>query len=73
MTESTMTAKGQTTVPVDIRQSLGFQPGTRLAWHVLNDGRLFVRVKNKSLLDVSNRVAVPNGKTVSVEDMKSWQ
>ena len=48
MTESTITAKGQTTVPADIRQSIGGTPGTRLVWHVLTDGRLFVRVKNKS-------------------------
>ena len=52
MTESTITAKGQTTVPADIRQAIGGVPGTRLVWHALNDGRLFVRVKNKSILDL---------------------
>lgn len=47
MTESTITAKGQTTVPAEIRQAIGGVPGTRLVWHVLADGRLSVRVKTK--------------------------
>ena len=46
MSESTITAKGQTTVPADIRQTIGGVSGTRLVWHVLSDGLLFVRVKN---------------------------
>ena len=59
MTESTINAKGQTTVPADIRQSIGGTPGTRLVWHVLADGRLFVRVKNKSAADVKGILRTP--------------
>jgi antitoxin PrlF len=70
MTESTITAKGQTTVPADIRQSIGGVPGTRLVWHVLADGRLFVRVKNKTAADVKGIVKVPTGKRLSVEEMR---
>jgi antitoxin PrlF len=70
MTESTITAKGQTTVPADIRQAIGGAPGTRLVWHVLNDGRLLVRVKNKSVLDLIGMLTPPKGKHVAIEDMK---
>ena len=70
MTESTITAKGQTTVPADIRQAIGGAPGTRLVWHVLNDGRLFVRVKNKSILNLEGMLLPPKGKHVAIEDMK---
>jgi antitoxin PrlF len=70
MTESTITAKGQTTVPADIRQVIGGAPGTRLVWHVLNDGRLLVRVKNRSVLDLKGMLAPPKGRHVSIEDMK---
>ena len=70
MTESTITAKGQTTVPADIRQVIGGVPGTRLVWHALNDGRLFVRVKNKSVLDLKGMVTPQKGKHVAIEDMK---
>lgn len=70
MTESTITAKGQTTVPADIRQAIGGGPGTRLVWHALNDGRLLVRVKNKSVLDLKGMLTPPKGKHVAIEDMK---
>lgn len=33
-------------------QAIGVVPGTRLVWQALKDGRLHVRVKNKSLLDL---------------------
>ena len=70
MTESTITAKGQTTVPADIRLAIGGTAGTRLVWHYLNDGRLFVRVKNRSMLELKGMLTPPKGKHVSVEDMK---
>ena len=49
MAESTITAKGQTTVPQQVRDALGAQPGARLAWHVLSDGTVIVRAKTKEL------------------------
>lgn len=69
MTESTITAKGQTTVPADIREFIGGVPGTRLVWHALEDGRLFVRVKNKSVIDLKGMLIPPKGKHLSIEDM----
>ena len=70
MSESTITAKGQTTVPADIRQTIGGVPGTRLVWHALSDGRLFVRVKNKSVLNLKGMLIPSKGRHVSIEDMK---
>jgi antitoxin PrlF len=70
MTESTITAKGQTTVPADIRQAIGGVPGTRLVWHVLADGRLFVRVKNKSAADVKGILRTPKDTRLSIEKMR---
>ena len=70
MTESTITAKGQTTVPADIRQIIGGSPGTRLVWQVLADGRLFVRVKNKSALDLKGMLKPTKGTHVSIEEMR---
>jgi AbrB family looped-hinge helix DNA binding protein len=70
MTESTITAKGQTTVPADIRLAIGGSAGTRLVWHVLNDGRIFVRVKNKSVLDLKGLLKPAKGKRVALEDMR---
>ena len=70
MSESTITAKGQTTVPADIRQAIGGAPGTRLVWHVLSDGRLFVRVKNKTAADVKGILKSPKDIRFSIEEMR---
>ena len=48
MSKSTITAKGQTTVPADIRQAIGADAGTRLGLVCPPDGRPFVRVKTNS-------------------------
>ena len=70
MTESTITAKGKTTVPAEIPKVIGGVPGTRLVWHDLQDGRLFVRVKNKSILDLKGLPTPPKGKRVSIKNMR---
>ena len=44
MYQSTITAKGQTTIPAGIRKAIGAIPGTRLVWRVHGEGLLQVRV-----------------------------
>jgi antitoxin PrlF len=73
MAESTITAKGQTTVPQQIREAIGATTGTRLIWHVLPDGALIVRAKNKSVLELAGTLEVPPGTHVAVEDMNPWR
>ena len=38
-----ITAKGQTTIPADIRAALGVGPGDLLAWDIAADGIALVR------------------------------
>ena len=73
MPESTITAKGQTTVPRQVRERLGAGPGTRLVWHVLPDGRLIVRAKTHSLIDLAGSLKSHQKKPVPVEDMNPWR
>ena len=73
MAESTITSKGQTTVPLEVRKSIGGAPGTRLVWHVMPDGGVIVRAKNKSILDLAGVLKAPKGKRVAVEDMNAWR
>lgn len=40
MQESTVTIKGQTTLPRDVRQALGLQPGDRLRYLILDGGEV---------------------------------
>jgi antitoxin PrlF len=73
MTESTLTAKGQTTMPADIRARVQAVAGTRLVWSVTPDGTIIVRAKTKSILDMAGMLKAPKGKRVSIEDMNPWR
>ena len=73
MPESTITAKGQTTVPRQVRELIGAGPGTRLVWHVMPDGGLIVRAKTRSVLELSGSLKAPEGRHVTVEAMNPWR
>ncbi|MFO1341045.1 MAG: type II toxin-antitoxin system PrlF family antitoxin [Burkholderiaceae bacterium] len=73
MAESTITAKGQTTVPADIRALVQAKPGTRLVWSVMPDGTILVRAKSGSVLDMAGMLKAPKGKRVGVTDMNPWR
>lgn len=73
MAESTVTAKGQTTVPRQVRDQIGAGPGTRLLWRVLPDGRLIVRAKTRSVLDLAGSLKSAKKQPVTLEAMKPWR
>jgi len=73
MTESTITAKGQTTVPAEVRAQMGASVGTRLIWHVLPNGTVFVRAKSKSILELAGVLKRPKSKKVAIKDMNPWR
>lgn len=73
MSESTITAKGQTTVPRQVRDVIGAGPGTRLVWHVMPGGGLIVRAKTHSVLDLAGMLKSPKKKPVPLEDMNPWR
>jgi AbrB family looped-hinge helix DNA binding protein len=73
MAESTITAKGQTTVPADIRALVHAKPGTRLVWSAMPDGTIIVRAKTKSILDMAGMLKAPKGRRVSTDAMNPWK
>lgn len=73
MSESTITSKGQTTVPRKVREQLGAGPGTRLVWHVMPGGGLLVRAKTHSVLDLAGMLKSPRKKPASIEAMNPWR
>jgi AbrB family looped-hinge helix DNA binding protein len=73
MLESTITAKGQTTVPAEIRHRLGVHAGSQLVWHLMPNGGLIVRAKNQSVLALAGSLQAPKGCHVATEDMKAWR
>jgi len=72
MSESTITAKGQTTVPRQVRDRIGAGPGTRLVWHVLPNGGVIVRAKTRSVIELAGSLKAPKGKRVSGDAMNAW-
>jgi antitoxin PrlF len=73
MSESTITIKGQTTVPQPIREALHAAVGTKLHWNLMPDGTIIVRAKTKSILDLAGILKAPKGKKVSIGDMNAWR
>ena len=49
MTTSTITHKGQTTVPKAVRDALGMKPRQRLQWDLAADGSAIVRPEPSAL------------------------
>lgn len=73
MTESTITAKGQTTVPAEVRALVHAKPGTKLIWSVTPDGTIIVRAKTKSILDMAGMLKPAITERVAIEDMNAWR
>jgi antitoxin PrlF len=48
MATSTITSKGQTTVPKEVREALDLEPGDKLTWEV-NGGRVAVTTERPGL------------------------
>jgi len=52
-TDATLTSKGQTTIPKEIRDSLGLKPGDRMTFTLMSDGTVIMRVKSKSVMELA--------------------
>ena len=68
-TESTLTSKGQTTVPKAIRESLRLKSGDRITFTLMPDGTVLMRVKNKSVMGLAGRLRRRGRKPVPVEEL----
>ena len=67
MPQSTVTAKGQTTIPREVRAAAGLRAGDRVHYTVLEDGTIIVRVKNRSVRDLLTKPR--QARHVTVEQM----
>ena len=66
---STVTSKGQTTIPKELRDALGIKEGTPLRWK-LENGVLTVRPKTKRLEDFAGILGPPpNGRHLTIQEM----
>ena len=68
-TESTLTSKGQTTVPKAIRERLRLKPGDRITFTPMPDGTVLMRVKNKSVMSLAGSLRRRGRKALPVEEL----
>ena len=68
--QTTMTSKGQTTIPKEIRDSLGLQPQDKLSFSLLSDGTVIMRAKKKSIRSVYGMLSQEGRTTISIEEMQ---
>ena len=70
MTTATLTSKGQTTVPKEIRDHLHLQPGDRIEFVIERDGRVVVVPASFDAADLAGALPRPK-RPVSLEQMKA--
>ena len=70
MSNATLTSKGQTTIPKEIRDSLGLKAQDRLNFTLMPNGTVIMRVKNKSILDLADIIKY-KGPKISIEAMRA--
>ena len=66
---ATLTSKGQTTIPKEIRDSLGMKPGDRMTFTLMPDGTIVMRVKTKSVMGLAGVLHKKKRKPVPIEQM----
>jgi len=67
MRQSTVTAKGQTTLPKDVRKVLGLQPGDKLRY-ILLDGEVRI-LRARPVLDLEGALKRPGERRVTLDEM----
>ena len=68
-TSTTLTSKGQTTIPKEIRDSLGMKAGDRMTFTLMPDGTVVMRVKSKNLMELAGVLHKKGRKPVPIEQM----
>ena len=67
---SSVSSRGQTTIPKEFRDHLGIVEGTELTW-VLKDGQLSVEARTRRLADYAGVLGNPLNRAVSVDEMNA--
>jgi len=67
--DTTLTSKGQTTIPKEIRDSLRIKPGDRMTFTLMPDGTVVMRVKNKRVEELAGTLRKKGRKPVPIEQL----
>ncbi|MBI3917046.1 MAG: type II toxin-antitoxin system PrlF family antitoxin [Betaproteobacteria bacterium] len=67
--DATLTSKGQTTIPKEIRDSLSMKAGDRMTFTLMPDGTVVMRVKTKSVTELAGVLHKKGRKPLPVEQL----
>lgn len=70
MQESTITMKGQTTLPKDVRQALDLQPGDKVRYLILDGGEVRI-VRARSASSLAGVLKAVVRRPISLEEMEN--
>lgn len=68
-TDATLTSKGQTTIPKEIRDSLGMKPGDRMTFTLMPGATLVMRLKTRSVTALAGMLQKKGRKRVPIEQL----
>lgn len=69
MPTSTLTSKGQTTIPKKVREFMQLSPGDKLEFVIRDDGQVILQPANVDLAELDGLLHVPDRPATSVEEM----
>lgn len=69
MPRTKLTSKGQTTIPMLVRERLGLRQGDAIDFVFLADGSVALRSVKRDLLSLEGMLAKPGRRTVSLQEM----
>ena len=69
MATATLTSKGQTTIPREVREGLKLEPGDRLQFTMLPNGTVLMRAKKRTVAALAGLLHDPRRKPVSLAQM----
>lgn len=67
--DATLTSKGQTTIPKEIRESLGMKPGDQMTFTLMPDTTVVMRLKSKTISALAGVLHKKGRKPLPVEQL----
>jgi len=71
MARSKLTSKGQTTIPMMVRERMGLRYGDAIDFVFLEDGTVNMRPVKRTVLSLEGRLARPGRRAVSIKAMET--
>lgn len=71
MSSATITSKGQITIPLRVREKLGLEPGDRIEFVEVDDGKFQLMPATRSIKELEGRYQGKVSGPVSIEEMNA--